>query len=148
MSRLTILFAALLLSSPFVLALAHAGVLDSGLEVRQHDGHAGDTHPQIPDMDMDSHMAENTRPEPSMHEHGEHEAAKDVLDESDMHNEWHTFPPTYLAADFRLDNDTAIFGEEFDEDWDPDNSSGHKLLMMAHVGAMVAAYFAVLPICE
>ncbi|ORX38439.1 hypothetical protein BD324DRAFT_578083 [Kockovaella imperatae] len=81
-----------------------------------------------------------------MHDHGEHQVAGDELDESEIHNAWHSFPPTYLAADFRLNNDTAIFGEEFDAEWDPDEANGHRGLMMLHVLAMIGAYFVALPI--
>jgi hypothetical protein len=85
--------------------------------------------------------------DPHMHSHGSHEAAKVTLNDVDIHK-WHDFPPSYLAADFRLTNDSAIFGEVFDEDWDPENASGHKGLMAAHVLAMCLAYFGALPIGE
>ena len=85
------------------------------------------------------------RPDPHGHSHGSHVAAKVTLDDQSVH-QWHHFPPTYLAADFRLDNDSAIFGEEFDETWDPDDASGHKILMIAHIVGMTAAYFGALPI--
>ncbi|RSH88825.1 hypothetical protein EHS25_003053 [Saitozyma podzolica] len=109
------------------------------------------------DMDMNMHSASPTAasavssttavrpPDPHMHSHGSHEAAKVTLNDVDIHN-WHDFPPSYLAADFRLTNDSAIFGEVFDEDWDPENAAGHKGLMTAHVGAMCLAYFGALPI--
>jgi hypothetical protein len=111
------------------------------------------------DMDMNMHSASPTAasavssttavrpPDPHMHSHGSHEAAKVTLNDVDIHN-WHDFPPSYLAADFRLTNDSAIFGEVFDEDWDPENAAGHKGLMTAHVGAMCLAYFGALPIGE
>jgi hypothetical protein len=111
------------------------------------------------DMDMNMHSASPTAasamssttavkpPDPHMHSHGSHEAAKVTLNDVDIHT-WHDFPPSYLAADFRLTNDSAIFGEVFDEDWDPENASGHKGLMAAHVVAMCLAYFGALPMGE
>lgn len=79
------------------------------------------------------------------HDHGSHAAPKDVLDDADIHN-WHDFPPSYLAADFRLDNDSAIFGEVFDETWDAEDASGHVGLAMLHAGMELVAYFGILPI--
>ena len=90
-------------------------------------------------------IADATFSPPDPHSHGSHRAPKVSLDDTGIHH-WHQFPPTYLAADFRLDNDTAIFGEEFDETWDPENASGHKGLMLIHVLGMTLAYFGALPI--
>ncbi len=81
------------------------------------------------------------------HHHSSHTPAKTILDDVDIHN-WHQFPPTYLAADFRLTNDSAIFGEDFGEDWDPAKANGHPGLMVLHVGAMMVAYFGALPVGE
>jgi hypothetical protein len=86
-------------------------------------------------------------PDPHMHSHGSHAAVKEILDDVGIHR-WHDFPPTYLAADFRLTADSAIFGEVFDETWDPENASGHRGLMVIHVAAMILAYFTALPIGE
>ncbi|EIW68262.1 hypothetical protein TREMEDRAFT_69277 [Tremella mesenterica DSM 1558] len=84
-------------------------------------------------------------PEPHSHEHGSHKAPKVVLDDVSIHH-WHHFPPSYLAADFRLDSDSAIFGEEFDESWDTEQTERHGGLMLVHVASMVIAYFGALPI--
>lgn len=86
-------------------------------------------------------------PEPDHHSHGSHAAPKAVLDDESIHY-WHHFPPSYLAADFKLDKDSAIFGEEFDDEWDPQRASGHRSLMLGHVLAMIGAYFGALPICK
>ena len=85
--------------------------------------------------------------DPAGHHHGSHTAPKVVLDDESIH-QWHHYPPSYLAADFRLDNDSAIFGEEFDEAWDPAEAGGRKGLMVLHVVGMSLAYFAALPIGE
>jgi len=84
---------------------------------------------------------------PDPHNHHSHAPVKIVLDDTDIHN-WHHFPPTYLAADFKLDNSTAIFGEEFDETWDPEKADGHLGLMFVHVACMIIAYFGALPLGE
>jgi hypothetical protein len=81
------------------------------------------------------------------HNHGGHAAPKVVLDDADIHY-WHSFPPSYLAADFRLDVDSAIFGEEFPDDWAADEAGGRKGLLLAHVASMLVAYFGILPIGE
>jgi len=91
-------------------------------------------------------MMEMSTP-PDTHSHGTHQAAKVMLNDTDIHH-YHHFPPSYLAADFQLDNDSAIFGEEFDATWYPDEASRHKGLMAVHVGGMTLAYFAALPIGE
>ncbi|TXT15743.1 hypothetical protein VHUM_00246 [Vanrija humicola] len=70
---------------------------------------------------------------------------KTTLDDAEIHR-WHTFPPTYLDADFRLTKDQAIFGEDLGEGWDPATVPSHPRLMAAHVVAMVLAYFGALPI--
>ncbi|WRT68496.1 uncharacterized protein IL334_005472 [Kwoniella shivajii] len=82
---------------------------------------------------------------PSGHDHGSHTAAKTVLDDESVH-EWHHFPPTYLDVDFKLDNDSAIFGEEFDDTWNPETLESHKRLMMIHTSLFYGAYFGLLPI--
>ncbi|OCF31554.1 cytoplasmic protein [Kwoniella heveanensis BCC8398] len=82
---------------------------------------------------------------PGGHDHGTHTAAKTVLDDENIHY-WHHFPPTYLAADFKLDNDSAIFGEEFDESWHPEEFESHKGLMAIHVLTYYGAYFGLLPL--
>ena len=113
------------------------------------------------DMDMgmgmsgESHSVENgtfdgtTTPwrPPEGHDHGSHTPPKDILDDEDIHW-WHHFPVTYLSADFRLDRDSAIFGEEFPEGWDPEQGQGHRTFMGLHVLGMILAYFGALPLCE
>jgi len=84
-------------------------------------------------------------PDPHGHNHGSHTEPKYVLDDVDIHF-WHKFPPSYLAADFRLDNDSAIFGEEFDETWDPDDASGHRGLVILHALGFYTAYFGLMPV--
>ena len=108
--------------------------------------------PETEDTTNDQASSEPTPPPHapaphSGHNHGSHEAPKEILNEVGIHF-WHKFPPTYLDADFKLDKDSAIFGEDFDADWDPEAANGHKVLMLFHVGAMMVAYFVALPICE
>lgn len=81
------------------------------------------------------------------HHHGSHTAPKTELNDADIHY-WHSFPPSYLAADFRLDVDTAIFGEEFPEDWVPENAGGRRGLVSLHIASMLVAYFGILPVGE
>jgi hypothetical protein len=80
------------------------------------------------------------------HSHNSHAKVKEYLDDADIHY-WHKFPPTYLDADFRLTKDNTIFGEDLPEDW-PGDTPSHPGLMIMHVGAMMLAYFALLPISE
>ncbi|KAL7422561.1 hypothetical protein Q5752_003209 [Cryptotrichosporon argae] len=68
-----------------------------------------------------------------------------VLNETRVHA-GHAFPPSYLAADFRLTNDSVIFGEVLPADWDADAVASHPGLKLAGTAAFVAAYFGVLPI--
>ncbi|WVR09504.1 hypothetical protein IAU60_006572 [Kwoniella sp. DSM 27419] len=82
---------------------------------------------------------------PGGHDHGSHTPAKTVLDDDNIHF-WHKFPPTYLDADFKLDNETAIFGEEFDQYWRVDEVISHRGLMIMHVVTYYGAYFGLLPI--
>ena len=90
------------------------------------------------------------------HAHGSHAPPRVVLNDTLVHH-FHTFPPSYLAADFRLDEDSAIFGEEFGEGWTvtaedaqdgtvAGRDSGRMGLMVVHVVAMSLAYFGALPI--
>ncbi len=81
------------------------------------------------------------------HSHGSHQPPKTILNDTDIHL-WHKYPPSYLAADFRLDKDSAIFGEEFDESWDPNHASSHRALLLLHAGVFYTAYFGLLPICK
>lgn len=81
------------------------------------------------------------------HHHNSHAPVKEFLDDVALH-EWHDFPPTYLDADFRLKNDSLIFGEVFPDDWDPETVTSHPGLMGLHVGCMMVAYFVLLPIGE
>lgn len=80
------------------------------------------------------------------HDHHSHAPVKDKLDDADIHY-WHKFPPTYMDADFRLTNDSVIFGEDLPADW-PGETPSHPGLMIAHVASMIAAYFAILPISK
>jgi hypothetical protein len=80
------------------------------------------------------------------HNHNSHAKVKEYLDDADVHY-WHKFPPTYLDADFRLTKDSVIFGEDLPDDW-PGDTPSHPGLMMMHVGAMMLAYFALLPISK
>ena len=106
-------------------------------------------------MSNDDHNSSAVSPSPlppqphahSGHSHGSHAAPLTTLDDAGIHF-WHKFPPTYLAADFRLDNDSAIFGEEFDETWDPENESGHKGLVFLHAVGFYSAYFGLLPLSK
>jgi hypothetical protein len=101
------------------------------------------------------------------HSHGAHSAPIVALNDTDIHY-WHSFPPSYLAADFRLDEDSAIFGEEFPPDWRESGDgaggeggeeservvrvrgidTGKRGWMVLHVVGMCVAYFGALPICE
>lgn len=84
---------------------------------------------------------------PPGHHHNSHAPVKEFLDDVALH-EWHDFPPTYLDADFRLKNDSLIFGEVFPDDWDPETVASHPALMGLHVGCMMVAYFVLLPVGE
>lgn len=142
-----------------------AGLLDLRDE-RHHEGHYHDGHASgheamvmsestagVENDDVASTSAVIASPKPTSihsdphggHSHGSHAPAKTVLDDADIHF-WHKYPPSYLAADFRLDNDSAIFGEEFDEAWDPNDASGHRGLAILHVLSFYTAYFGFLPI--
>lgn len=81
------------------------------------------------------------------HGHGGHHKAQLQLNDTDVHY-YHHFPPSYLAADFRLDQDQVIFGEELDDDWNAKEAGGHRTLAFVHAGSFVLAYFGVLPIGE
>lgn len=93
----------------------------------------------------ESHGAEKA-PDPHSHSHS-HSAALEILNDTDIHR-WHQFPPTYLDADFRLDADSAIFGEEFDDSWNLEEVESHKGLALVHAFLMGLAYFGVLPVGE
>lgn len=104
-----------------------------------------------------SHLASSTQtlstsPEPTHdhaheqeHDHGSHAEAPTELNDTYIHS-IHYFPPTYLDADFKLNKDSAIFGEDFDESWDEQDVQGHKTLMGLYVLGMGSAYFVILPI--
>lgn len=92
-----------------------------------------------------SHESHGAEQAPDPHSHGAHNAALEMLNDTEIHR-WHHFPPTYLDADFRLDADSAIFGEEFDESWDLEDVESHKGLAFVHAFLMGLAYFGVLPI--
>lgn len=81
------------------------------------------------------------------HGHGSHHQPQVQLNETDVHH-WHHFPPSYLAADFRLSKDQVIFGEELDESWTPEDEGGHRMLAFGHAGTFILAYFGILPIGE
>ncbi|WVQ71956.1 hypothetical protein IAR50_001498 [Cryptococcus sp. DSM 104548] len=82
---------------------------------------------------------------PDPHSHGSHQEALTVINDTDIHR-WHKFPPTYLDADFRLDADSAIFGEQFDETWNLEEIESHKGLALLHASLMAVAYFGLLPL--
>ena len=138
---------------------APSPVTPAELELRQHD-HATEHDHAIHLMDdvalpsASSKMLARPKttisphsspPSAHGHNHGSHTEPKYILDDVDIHF-WHKFPPSYLAADFRLDNNSAIFGEELDETWDPENASGHRGLVLMHALGFYSAYFGLLPI--
>lgn len=84
---------------------------------------------------------------PGGHTHNPHAPVKEYLDDAALHM-YHDFPPTYMDADFRLEKDMVIFGEVFPDDWDPETVASHPMLMVAHVGCMMLAYFVLLPVGE
>jgi hypothetical protein len=45
-----------------------------------------------------------------------------------------------------LAKDQAIFGEELDDTWSPENAGGHRGLALLHAGLFLVAYFGLLPI--
>ncbi|KAK8854705.1 hypothetical protein IAR55_003444 [Kwoniella newhampshirensis] len=92
-----------------------------------------------------AHAHDHAEVPPDPHSHGTHTTAMVKLNDTDIHR-WHHYPPSYLSADFRLNNDTAIFGEEFDATWNVEEVESHKGLMLVHAVSMISAYFAVLPI--
>jgi hypothetical protein len=98
-----------------------------------------------------AHASSSSIPAPphghDAHHHNSHAPIKEYLDDADVHR-WHTFPPTYLDADFRLTNDSAIFGEDLTKGWDAETVASHPRLMLLHVLSMVLAYFGALPICK
>lgn len=93
-----------------------------------------------------SHESHGAEKAPDPHSHS-HSAALEILNDTDIHR-WHQFPPTYLDADFRLDADSAIFGEEFDDSWNLEEVESHKGLALVHAFLMGLAYFGVLPVGE
>lgn len=100
-----------------------------------------DSHDSAPHHD-DHH--DEAPPDP--HGHHSHAPVKEFLNDTDIHR-WHKFPPTYLDADFRLTQDSVIFGEELPADW-PGETPSHPGLMILHVAAMCVAYFGALPVGE
>ncbi|WWD19150.1 hypothetical protein CI109_103608 [Kwoniella shandongensis] len=109
-----------------------------------HDMHSHtDSEPPSHSDSVHAHGHAVAAPDP--HSHGVHTPAVEKLNDTAIHL-IHHYPPSYLAADFRLDNDTAIFGEEFDATWNLEEVESHKGLMFVHAGSMVLAYFAALPI--
>lgn len=100
-----------------------------------------DSHDAAPHHD-DHH--DEAPPDP--HGHHSHAPVKEFLNDTDIHR-WHKFPPTYLDADFRLTQDSVIFGEELPADW-PGETPSHPGLMILHVAAMCVAYFGALPVGE
>jgi hypothetical protein len=87
-------------------------------------------------------MAENST---QHHHHGSHMPAILKLNDTKIHLKHH-FPPSYLAADFKLCQDTAIFGEEFDQTWNKEEIASHKGLMVLHVLGYYGAYFGIMPL--
>lgn len=148
-----------LLTYVAVLALGHldstsATPSPSPALVDRHDHHAHEHHhdelPAFASTSTSSLGAASSTtsrpipPNPHAH-HGGHHQAQLELNETDVHY-WHHFPPSYLAADFRLTKDQVIFGEELDETWVPEEAGGHRTLAIAHAGTFVLAYFGLLPI--
>ena len=132
--------------------IAHGDDHEGGLIPSMHDlGHEASSGASealtsgISSASVASTPSASAVPPPNPHSHGSHSAPLEVLDDAGIHF-WHHFPPTYLAADFRLDNDSAIFGEEFDETWDPKKASGHRTLAFTHAFVFYAAYFGFLPV--
>ncbi len=111
---------------------------------RSHDTSTSSSQGHTHTNDSSTQDASKRLP-PDPHWHDFHAAPKVKLDDESIHL-IHHFPPSYLAVDFRLDNDSAIFGEEFDESWDPDAAQGHARLMAVHALGMVLGYFGALPI--
>lgn len=113
------------------------------------DASSAPAAPAAPTPGSDSHNDAHDKPARPPHDpHGHHSHApvKEFLNDTDIHL-WHKFPPTYLDADFRLTQDSVIFGEELPADW-PGETPSHPGLMVLHVAAMVVAYFGALPIGE
>ncbi|WVW85528.1 hypothetical protein I302_107566 [Kwoniella bestiolae CBS 10118] len=119
----------------------HAGTTDITENIPSPSSSSAVTSPST---SSHSHPTTNHPHPPSAHDHGSHTPPKEKLDDEAVHA-LHHFPPTYLDADFRLDNDTAIFGEEFDESWDPQEVPSHQGLMALHGVLYYGAYFGLLP---
>lgn len=100
-----------------------------------------DSH-DTPTHHDDHHDSHDAPPDP--HGHHSHAPVKEFLNDTEIHR-WHKFPPTYLDADFRLTQDSVIFGEELPENW-PGDTPSHPGLMILHVAAMCVAYFGALPV--
>ncbi|WVO14412.1 hypothetical protein L204_102045 [Cryptococcus depauperatus] len=81
---------------------------------------------------------------PDPHAHGSHMAAMEMLNDTEIHR-LHHFPPTFLDADFRIDRESAIFGEDL-ADWDLEQIESHRGLILTHAVLMGLAYFGLLPI--
>jgi hypothetical protein len=153
----------LLLSSSVV---ASPVAVDSLYLRQDHPGHFHDHDMHNDDVDVDAEVSETSAampmPEASSavsdpkssppdphggHSHGSHAAPLTELNDTDIHR-WHSYPVSYLAADFRLTQDQAIFGDEFDEEYDPQEASSHLGLAFLHVAIFYTAYFGLLPLCE
>lgn len=116
-----------------------------------HESHAHGLSSSIPNADIHHPPPSPHAPHGSgtkhghSHGHGGHHQPQVELNETDVHY-WHQFPASYLAADFRLAKDQAIFGEELDDTWSPENAGGHRGLAFLHAGLFLVAYFGLLPI--
>lgn len=111
-----------------------------------HASHKAEESTMSTTSDSSSSSSTQRPTPPNTHaRHGGHHQAQLELNETDVHY-WHHFPPSYLAADFRLSKDQVIFGEELDETWVPEDEGGHRTLAFAHAGSFVLAYFGFLPI--
>lgn len=118
---------------------------EHGHELEHEHEHAAATTTTVPVPSGAPTPSPAPAHEPDHHHHKG--PVKTTLDDADIHH-WHKFPPTYLDADFRLTKDQAIFGEDLDDGWDPETVPSHPRLMVAHVVAMMLAYFGALPVCE
>ena len=131
---------------------------DHPAHAHEHDMHHGDASDvvagmsglsaPVPEASSVISDPKATPPDPhGGHSHGSHAAPLIELNDTDIHR-WHSYPVSYLAADFRLREDQAIFGDEFEADYDAENASGHLGWAVLHVVGFYTAYFGLLPLCE
>ena len=144
---------------PSTLAAPSLALVDRHDHHHDHTDHEQDDHsfgtqlmPSLPSTastaissSSSSHDPAPHNPHAHSHGHGSHHQPQVELNETDVHY-WHHFPPSYLAADFRLSKDRVIFGEELDETWTPETEGGHMTLALGHAASLVLAYFGFLPV--